>query len=207
MPSPLLTFRSVQKSYPGGSPVLEIAHLDLNPGLYWLQGHNGAGKTTLFKTIAGLLPFDGEILVNGSKDLRRMANYAEAEPLYPAFLTGRDLTELYRKTKGGDKAVIKDISKQLGVDAFVQNPVSAYSSGMLKKLSLLLAFTGNPALVLLDEPLSTIDTATVDVLYSLLRSQKDRGMSFLITSHQPLDPARITVDGTLSIVHRNLVLH
>src|SRR5688500_10414604 len=145
------------------------------------------------KVMAGLIPFKGEIVLNGNVSsrqhpvqFRRLINYAEAEPLYPSFLTGRDLLELYLDTKGGDREQIRAISEKLGIDVFVNNPVSSYSSGMLKKLSLLLAFTGNPVLILLDEPLITIDVQALRVLYDLIRSYSAKGVTFCITSHQPI---------------------
>ncbi|CAL1516953.1 ABC transporter ATP-binding protein [Chitinophaga sp. MM2321] len=213
MPEPVIALHAVKKSYQDVS-VLDIARLELPAGVYWLQGENGAGKTTCMKVMAGLIPFKGEILLQGGVSsqanpvqFRRLINYAEAEPLYPAFLTGRDLLDLYLNTKGGDRERILGISERLGVNIFVNNPVSSYSSGMLKKLSLLLAFTGNPAVILLDEPLITIDTRTLAIMYDLIRSYSASGVTFFITSHQPLDPNELTVTGTLQVAHKNITLN
>jgi ABC-2 type transport system ATP-binding protein len=212
MPDPVITLHAVKKSYQD-VPILDIAQLELPAGIYWLQGENGAGKTTCMKVMAGLIPFKGEIRLNGSVSsrqhpvqFRRLINYAEAEPLYPSFLTGRDLLELYLNTKGGNREQVLETGERLGVDIFINNPVSSYSSGMLKKLSLLLAFTGNPALILLDEPLITIDTRALAVLYDLIREHSTRGVSFCITSHQPLDAEELTVTGTLKVAHQNITL-
>lgn len=193
--------------------MLDIPRLELPPGIYWLLGENGAGKTTCMKVMSGLLPFKGEITLQGKVSsrrepvqFRRLVNYAEAEPLYPAFVTGRDLLQLYLRTKGGDATRIAAIAEQLGVNNFVNNPVSSYSSGMLKKLSLLLAFTGQPAIILLDEPLITIDTRTVTVMYQLIQ-EYSAGVTFCITSHQPLDPAEVTLTGTLKLADRHITLN
>ncbi|MFY0254340.1 ATP-binding cassette domain-containing protein [Chitinophaga sp. 30R24] len=213
MSEPVIALHAVKKNYQD-VPILDIAKLELPAGIYWLQGENGAGKTTCMKVMAGLIPFKGEILLQGNVSsrqhpvqYRRLINYAEAEPLYPSFLTGRDLLELYLNTKGGDREAIYEIGARIGVDMYVNNPVSSYSSGMLKKLSLLLAFTGNPALILLDEPLITIDTRAVGVLYELIRQYNAKGVSFCITSHQPLDEREITVTGTLKVAHKNITLN
>ncbi|MFB6454476.1 ATP-binding cassette domain-containing protein [Chitinophaga sp. Hz27] len=213
MPDSVITLSAIRKSYQD-IPVLDIPHLSLGHGIYWLKGENGAGKTTCMKVMAGLLPFKGDIIINGTVNnagqpvaYRRLINYAEAEPLYPAFLTGKDLINLYLNTKGGDRQLMQEIQSLLGVGNFVNNPVSSYSSGMLKKLSLMLAFCGNPALILLDEPLITIDTRTVTILYDLINQYHSRGVSFCITSHQPLDPAKVTINGTLTIHNRNITLN
>ncbi|WP_142683362.1 ABC transporter ATP-binding protein [Chitinophaga polysaccharea] len=212
MSEPVIALHAVKKNYQD-VPVLDIARLELPAGIYWLQGENGAGKTTCMKVMAGLIPFKGEILLQGKVSsrqhpvqFRRLINYAEAEPLYPSFLTGRDLLQLYLNTKGGNPDDIRAISEKLGVHLFVNNPVSSYSSGMLKKLSLLLAFTGTPALILLDEPLITIDTRALAVLYDLIREYSAKGVSFCITSHQPLDAEELTVTGTLKVAHKNITL-
>ncbi|WP_143305315.1 ABC transporter ATP-binding protein [Chitinophaga vietnamensis] len=213
MPEPVIVLEAIQKSYQDHL-VLDIPRLELPSGIYWLLGENGAGKTTCMKVMAGLLPFKGEITLQGTVSsrrepvkFRRLINYAEAEPLYPAFVTGRDLLQLYLRTKGGDTARIAAIAEQLGVNNFVNNPVSSYSSGMLKKLSLLLAFTGQPAVILLDEPLITIDTRTVAVMYQLIQEYSAAGTSFCITSHQPLDPAEVTLTGTLKLANRHITLN
>lgn len=212
MPEPVIALNAVKKNYQD-VPILDIARLELPAGIYWLQGENGAGKTTCMKVMAGLIPFKGEIVLQGNVSsrehpvqFRRLINYAEAEPLYPSFLTGRDLLELYLNTKGGNRDDIREISERLGVDIYVNNPVSTYSSGMLKKLSLLLAFTGNPAVILLDEPLITIDTRALAILYDLIRTYSANGVSFCITSHQPLDAEEVTVTGTLKVAHKNITL-
>ncbi len=88
---------NVKKSY-GNYAVIDIPQIHLNHNIYWLKGMNGSGKTTLMKLIAGLLPFQGDVLINGNISIRknrvaylRLVNYAEAEPLFPPFLTGYDL--------------------------------------------------------------------------------------------------------------------
>ncbi|RPD38608.1 ABC transporter ATP-binding protein [Chitinophaga barathri] len=208
----IIALHKVQKSYQD-FPVLDIARLELSPGIYWLQGENGAGKTTCMKVMAGLIPFKGEIVLQGNVSsrqhpvqFRRLINYAEAEPLYPSFLTGRDLLELYLGTKGGDREHIRQLVERLGVKGYLHNPVSTYSSGMLKKLSLLLAFTGNPILILLDEPLITIDTQALAVLYDLIREYSAKGVTFCITSHQPLDQRELPLSGTLRVADKNITL-
>ncbi|MBV8255371.1 MAG: ABC transporter ATP-binding protein [Chitinophaga sp.] len=213
MSDPVISLQQVRKHYQD-VPVLDIPQLELNAGIYWLKGENGAGKTTCMKVMAGLLPFQGDITINNTVNarqhpvqFRRLINYAEAEPLYPAFLTGRDLLQLYFRTKGGPQEPILELAERMGVDNFVNNPVSSYSSGMLKKLSLLLAFAGNPAIILLDEPLITIDTRTLAILYDVIRTWSQSGASFLITSHQPLDTNELTVAGTLTIANRNITLN
>jgi ABC-2 type transport system ATP-binding protein len=73
---------------------------------------------------------------------------------------------------------------QLQLHNALQKPTGAYSSGMLKKLSLILAFAGNPKWILLDEPLITLDAEAVQVILQLIEQTYKSGVSFLLTSHQ-----------------------
>ena len=169
------------------SPLLELGH-----NMYWLKGENGSGKTTLIKSVAGLIPFEGSISVNGidikkqRTNYRLIVNYAEAEPIFPAFLTGTDLIRLYAKTKKASKEQEKQLIEALGIESYVDNKIATYSSGMAKKLSLVLAFLGTPKLTLLDEPLITLDHQSVLNLLELIDTSHSAGITFLVTSHQEI---------------------
>jgi ABC-2 type transport system ATP-binding protein len=82
----MLTFFEVEKSY-GSKKVLEIPALALGVGIYWLQGPNGTGKTTLLRMLAGIVPFRGEIRLQGLSlrshpvQYRRSVGWADAEPV------------------------------------------------------------------------------------------------------------------------------
>jgi len=209
----MLTLQHIQKRY-YDRLIINIPQLELPAGIYWMQGGNGAGKTTCLKIMSGLIPFEGEVKINtdiSSKQhpvrYRQLVNYAEAEPLCPAFLTGRDLVQLHITTKGTGHEDIHALSTSLGIPDFINNPVSSYSSGMLKKLSLLLAFTGKPAFILLDEPLITLDTAAIQELYSWIRRfHTQHKVSFLITSHQPLSAHALPVRATLALQEGQLII-
>ncbi|HYH14101.1 MAG TPA: ABC transporter ATP-binding protein [Flavisolibacter sp.] len=196
----MLQFTQFEKRY-SSEPVISIPKLSLKEGIYWLQGENGAGKTTLLKTIAGLIPFSGKIEVNDINirnqrtQYRMLVNWADAEPLYPDFLTGIDLVSFYQQTKHADQTQIHQLIQAFGIDKYYHQKVSTYSSGMTKKLSLVLAFIGAPKWILLDEPLITLDTTAIATCLSLIHKCHQKGVSFLITSHQSfLDIAPFTTN-------------
>lgn len=205
----MLQFTNYRKSY-GNSEIINIPELQLDHGIYWLKGTNGSGKTTLIRSVAGLIPFDGRIAV-ADNDIKQnriayttVVNYAEAEPMYPGFLTGNDLTEFYRSSKNAPEGQLETLSKKLGITSYCGNKTATYSSGMAKKLSLVLGFLGNPKLILLDEPLITLDTASVATLQHMIREQYEAGVSFIITSHQAIE-----IEGT-AVQHleiQNKTLH
>jgi ABC-2 type transport system ATP-binding protein len=206
----MLTLSQIQKKY-YETLILNIPELKLSPGIYWIQGGNGVGKTTCLKIIAGLIPFEGNVIIDTISSrqqpvrYRQLVNYAEAEPLYPGFLTGRDLLRLHTSARGKAHEDVMAMAADLGIPAFLNNPVSSYSSGMLKKLSLLLAFTGAPSLILLDEPLITLDNAAIPVLYNWIRRfHIQHGVTFFITSHQLIGEGALDVTAALAINNKNL---
>src|SRR5579859_2127412 len=157
----MLALTQVQKYY-GRKQVLSIPALQLDDGVYWLQGLNGAGKTTLLRMIAGLVPFKGDIIldrVSLRKDAvayRRAVSWADAEPLYPGFLTGQDLVRFYQEIRSAAAPETAQLVALFGMQAYLSSQIGTWSSGMIKKLSLVLAFIGSPRLILLDEPLVTL---------------------------------------------------
>lgn len=190
----MLQLLHFSKTYHGRA-VLRIDEFTFVPGLHWVQGANGAGKSTLLKAIAGIAPFEGDIRLAGGPSLkrqpaayRRLVNFAEAEPVFPEFLTGRELIDLFRTAKNGPPDQEKAYLEDLHMTDYVHEPVGTYSSGMLKKLALVLAFLGRPTCIVLDEPLTTLDADAIPVLCAWMVRQQAQGTSFLLSSHQELAP-------------------
>jgi ABC-2 type transport system ATP-binding protein len=192
----MLQIRNFKKSY-GRFTVLSIDELAVKSGVFWIRGANGSGKSTLLKAAAGILDFDGEILLGGKISLkkdpieyRRRVNFAEAEPVFPEFLTGKEMMHLFATAKRAPAQQQAYLIDSMHMNAYVDEPLSTYSSGMLKKLSLALAFLGKPDVILLDEPLITMDTASLQVLYRWIEEKhRDERVSFFLSSHQPLETA------------------
>jgi ABC-2 type transport system ATP-binding protein len=188
----MLEFKQVQKSY-GNEPILTIPVLQLEKGIYWLQGVNGSGKTTLFRMIAGLVPFTGELRMDGVSlqaeplSYRRLVSWADAEPLYPDFITGEDLIAFYREIRQPAAGEVEQLAERFGMRSYLSTPLGKWSSGMTKKLSLLLAFMGRSSWILLDEPLVTLDRETLPELYAMIGERHRQGnVSFLFSSHQEI---------------------
>lgn len=189
----MLQLTHVKKTY-NRHLVLDIPFLQLHSGIYWVKGPNGSGKTTLFKMVAGLLPFEGDILFKNTSlrrqplVYRRMVSWAEAEPLYPAFLTGMEIISLYRDIRKVPQKEVEGLIDVFAVKAYVDSPIGTYSAGMTKKLSLMLAFLGDPPLIVLDEPLITLDAEALSSVCALIGDKcKDPEKLFLMSSHQEAD--------------------
>lgn len=200
----MLQFDKLQKKY-GSFTALDIESFAIEDGIVWLQGENGSGKTTLLKTVAGLLPFKGDIVLDNQYSLIKqrqqylqLVNYGETEPLYPGFLTGKELVKLYCHGKKGSIQQSEELLRRLHVFEAYNKPVATYSSGMVKKLSLVLAFTGSPKWILLDEPLVAVDAASVETVCDIIKQKHgQQGVSFLITSHQAFYAGQLSFTASL----------
>lgn len=186
----MLTINNFLKSY-NNHKILEVEDLEISEGIHWVKGINGSGKSTLFRSIAGILPFEGEIQFKNlscKRDVvayRLLVNLSEAEPLYPDYLTGYDLLKFIAEAKQDNPGQLDTLAEMLGVNQYWKSPIGTYSSGMQKKVSLISAFLGNPQLIMLDEPLITIDDKSVEIVYELVKDYyENRGTNFLLSSHQ-----------------------
>jgi ABC-2 type transport system ATP-binding protein len=146
-------------------------------------------------------------LLKDRNEFLKKVNYAEAEPLYPPFLTAKDLVELYGATKKADIDAAKQQLEELHILDAYEQALGTYSSGMVKKLSLVLAFMGNPDWILLDEPLITIDVAAVELVCKWINDWHARkGISFLISSHQSFADG-LNFTGKLSVIDKKLFIN
>lgn len=207
----MIELRNIKKYY-DSRLVLEISSLKLKNGIYLVKGANGTGKTTLLKIIAGLLPFEGDILFNEislkSKPViyRQAVSWAETEPLYPSFMTGMDLINLYQTVRRVEQNEVNTLLELYSMTYYVNNTISTYSAGMTKKLSIVLAFLGNPEVIILDEPLITLDFHSYNLTCSLIiERNKKMNTNFLMSSHGDLGK-ELSNFGTDLVVDNKTVL-
>jgi ABC-2 type transport system ATP-binding protein len=206
----VLNLDNLQKSY-GGKSILNIPSFFFAPGMHWLQGKNGSGKSTLFRCIAGMAPFEGSIRLgkfDSEKDHRQYrlrVNYSEAEPLFPGFLSGKEMLQFVADAKRADESQLKELTELFSLHLFYENPASTYSSGMAKKISLIMAFLGKPELILLDEPFITLDRESVLLLSQLISGFRQKGVSFLMSSHPDFQKDGFQSDYNWQLEGRNLI--
>ncbi len=206
----MLEVSSFSKSY-NGHPVLNIPHLVIKSGVSWFQGVNGSGKSTFLKALCGIVPFEGKIGFQNGPDLkkspveyRKLINYAFAEPRFPEFVSGKEILEYYRSTYSWSKENLEELVLLFGIHSFYGSAISTYSSGMLKKISLISAFIGSPSVLALDEPFTTIDTQTQELLLKLLNESINRGQSVLIASHHDWPQNLLNLDHHFKVENQTI---
>jgi ABC-2 type transport system ATP-binding protein len=195
----------------GPAQVLNIPSWRVGYGIYWIQGENGAGKSTLFRTLAGMLPYTGHIMLQQKYNLKTQPvdyklrlNLGEAEPLYPSFLTPADLISFVAETKKSPDGQQEMLINSLGIN-YLKNSFGSCSSGMVKKVSLAIAFLGEPSVIILDEPLITIDKEARQALFRLIESYHAQGVTFLISSHQLFEEEGLAVTARFALKNKDLV--
>ncbi|QEL03523.1 ATP-binding cassette domain-containing protein [Olivibacter sp. LS-1] len=185
----MLMINNLSKNYRNNT-VLVSSSAKLSTGITWIKGRNGSGKSTLLKILAGLIDFKGSVIFNERINLkkhpiayRKLINFAESEPLFPPFFTGWDMINLFLSAKNGSLQTLAHLISDFGMDDYLGYQIESYSAGMLKKLSLVIAFTGKPELILLDEPFITLDDDAIDKLVESIKKSMMIGTNFIITSH------------------------
>lgn len=206
----MLELKNIRKYY-SKNLALEISLLQLQNCIYWVKGANGSGKTTLLKMVAALLPFEGDIILDNTSlknkpvAYRQKISWAEAEPLYPSFMTGNNLINLYKAIRSASQKDIDNLLALFGMTEYINHAIGTYSAGMTKKLSLVLAFLGNPQLIILDEPLITLDAEAYHLTCALITEKnKNTGTGFLMSSHQDPDTA-LSLSGKVITVNNKTV--
>jgi len=205
----MIDFFNYQKSY-GQHQVLSISEQTIPDGIHWIKGQNGSGKSTLLKSIAGIIPFKGDIQVNGEGlkqnpvEVRRKVTYSEAEPVYPVFLTASDILNFVAQTRNYSRSEMNNIMDYFGVDSFKNQAIGGFSAGMLKKLSLCIAFCGEVPWILLDEPFAFIDSETETNLIMFIEQKVKQGVNFIITSHHELAREDLVFKGIYVIRNHKL---
>ncbi|MEV6929344.1 ABC transporter ATP-binding protein [Dactylosporangium sp. NPDC051485] len=154
-----------------------------------LVGPNGAGKSTLLSLAAGLLrPSEGTLRLFGEplrdrpSTLARVGYMAQDTALYPTFTVTDLLTFGGRLNPGWDDGWARDRLARLGLPAHV--PAGRLSGGQRAQVALVLALAKRPRLLLLDEPLASLDpVARHDVMALLMEAVAEAGLTVLLSSH------------------------
>ena len=167
-------------------------------------GPNGAGKSTLLRVLAGLLPPDGgRVVVDGSvwddapagthlPPHRRPLGVVFQDSLLFPHLSVSDNVAFGLRTRGAHKAQARTAAAawlaRVGLEGLGNRRPAALSGGQAQRAALARALVGDPALLLLDEPLSALDARTrLTVRAELRRHLAEFGGSTVLVTHDPVD--------------------
>ena len=176
---------------------LEVAG-DFGPGITALFGPSGSGKTTLLNCLAGLLkPDDGEIVLYG-RDLyrgspnmfvppekRRIGLVFQDGALFPHMSVSGNIMYGRARTPEADRRVDVDhVVELLGLRPLMDRSPESLSGGERQRVAIARALAMSPGLLLLDEPMASLDARLRGVVLSYLRRvHDDLGIPMIYVSH------------------------
>ena len=145
-----------------------------------ILGPNGAGKSTLFKAMLGLIPFQGTVHWHTKK----IGYLPPQESLLRENLPPLTVLDFFY-LKNEPKENITQIFNAIGLDqSLFDQMLMSLSTGQFQRVMLAWVLIDNPSILLLDEPMSGIDVAGEETIYSLLhRIWKERDLTILLITH------------------------
>ena len=160
--------------------------------IYGIYGHNGSGKTMLLRAIAGLLvPDSGSVVIDGKvlhKDMSfppSIGIVIENMNLLPQYNAFDNLKILGKIKKTATDENIKTALERVGLKSDLK--VKKFSLGMKQRLNIAQAVFEKQKIILLDEPTNALDNDGVQLIYKLLKEEKERGALVVITTHHKED--------------------
>ncbi len=189
--------KDLMKKYPNKIAVNNVNMHVKKGDIYGFIGKNGAGKTSTMKLILGLSnPTSGEIIINNSRNLikerKKIGSLIEAPGLFKNKTAYENLKQFSLVSGGTDKE-IKEILEIVGLSKTGNRKAGNFSLGMRQRLGIGIALLGNPEILILDEPINGLDPEGIkDVRDTLIKLNKKRGVTLIISSHLLDELAKIT---------------
>jgi len=184
----MVTIENLHKKF-GKNQVLSGVDLNISEGgIFAVLGPNGSGKTTLIKSVLGMvIPDKGHITVLGenikkNSEYRHKIDYLPQIANFPSNLRVKELIKMIkdlRKPTNEDERLI-DLFK---LEPFLEKKLGNLSGGTKQKVNLVLTFMFDSPIVILDEPTSGLDPISLIRLKDLIKAEKAKGKTVLITSH------------------------
>ena len=172
--------------------------------IYGLIGKNGAGKTTLIRLICGLQnPTNGTYTIYGIPNTdkqilnvrKRMGAIIETPSIRLDAIAEDNLKEQYRIMGLPSLDNLQEILKLVGLMDTGKKRAKHFSLGMKQRLGIAIALVGNPDFLILDEPINGLDPeGIIEIRELILKLNKERGITFLISSHYLDELSKIATD-------------
>jgi ABC-2 type transport system ATP-binding protein len=200
---PAILARGLGKRYPGGVVALDGLSLEVPSGsVFGFLGPNGAGKTTTLRILTSLARADtgsAEILGvrvgDGAPNRRALIGYLDQDPRFHCWMRGRELLtmvgELYGLRGSALASRIDETLEAVGLADAGRRAIGGYSGGMRQRLGLAQAILNRPPVLLLDEPVSSLDPEGRRDVLAVIRALGDGETTVLFSTHILNDVERV----------------
>lgn len=208
----MIQIESVSKTYNGTVRAVDDLNLTVENGeIVGFIGPNGAGKTTTLKMLTGILKPDcGSIFINDfdiqkdSLKAKQVIGYIADSPDMFLRLKGLEfmnlISDIYKVPTQVRKERIKTFATRFDLADVLDKPMQSYSHGMRQKIMVAAALVHDPAVWILDEPLTGLDPKSAYELKKMMREHADAGNSVLFSTHV-LEVAEKLCDKVIVINH------
>lgn len=187
----MIRLRHVQFSYRQGERILDDLSLEIGAGLALLIGPNGSGKSTLLKILAGIerpdvgtAEIEGFDLWKNEVDARRNLAYVSEHPDLTPYATIRDVLSLVCRLRSEPLAAGNNALVRAGLTRVADRSIRDVSMGQRRRAVLAAAWIGSPRVVILDEPLESMDRAIREDILSWIDRVLETGAAVVIATHQ-----------------------
>jgi len=184
----MIRVEGLHKSF-GKLTVLDNLDLKIEKGgIFVILGPNGSGKTTLIKSVLGMVvPDSGSISIDESSILKEWEYRGNIDYLpqianFPTNLSVSEILKLVKELR--DKPTREqELISLFRLEPFLDKKLGHLSGGTKQKVNIVLTFMFNSDLVILDEPTSGLDPIALLHLKELIKAEKEKGKTILITTH------------------------
>jgi fluoroquinolone transport system ATP-binding protein len=205
-----LTYR-----YPGADgPAVSGVSFGVSPGeIFGLLGPSGAGKSTTQRVLTrqnrrfgGTVEVLSRALGTWDHGLYQHIGVDFETPCHYLTLTGRENLEFFASLYPGPTREPSELLELVGLEGEAEKRVGEYSKGMQRRLNFARALLHDPAVLFLDEPTAGLDPVHAGMVKSLVRDQRERGKTILLTTHNMVDVDELCdrvgflVEGRMSLV-------
>jgi ABC-2 type transport system ATP-binding protein len=185
----MIEIRNFTKVY-GSTTAVDDLSVTVRPGVVTgFLGPNGAGKSTTMRAVVGLdRPTGGEVLVGGRRfadqpaPLREVGALLDARAAHPGRSARAHLRAL-AATNGIARARVEEVLEMVGLAEAGGRRVGGFSLGMSQRLGIAATLLGDPAVILLDEPVNGLDPDGIRWIRDLLRGLAAEGRTVFVSSH------------------------
>lgn len=186
-----IRFQDVSKSFNGITVVKSVTFSIEKGEVCGFVGRNGSGKTVVFKLMTGLLvpdkgavTFDGTNLTKKNRFFESLGVMIETPGFIPHYSGLKNLKIL--NSMSVNPVPVEEICNlmtRLGLDPKNRRPVRTYSLGMRQKLGIIQAVMNKPELLVLDEPMNSLDVESVAEIRKLFTELNKQGTTIVLASH------------------------
>ncbi|MEU5725940.1 ATP-binding cassette domain-containing protein [Micromonospora sp. NPDC047738] len=185
----MIEARQLTKRY-GEKTAVDRLDFEVKPGMVTgFLGPNGAGKSTTMRLIIGLdAPTSGSVTVNGRRyarhtaPLQEVGALLEARSIHPG-RTAFDHLMVLSHTHGIPRRRVDEMIELTGLQSVARKRAGSFSLGMGQRLGIAAALLGDPATVMLDEPVNGLDPEGVLWIRNLLAGLAAEGRTVFVSSH------------------------